>query len=100
MHTHSFPGSRSLHSTVATHCAPCSLLLGPSSLTPPSCPHLWHPLLSFSPSPHVMQAAKPVVVAYRTHEYRLAAVHNAERADVALEVGCHAGELELMYAHF
>lgn len=37
-------------------------------------------------------AVKPIMVAYKTAEYRWAAVHNTSHADCCLEIGCHAGE--------
>ncbi|GAB4814614.1 hypothetical protein N2152v2_001660 [Parachlorella kessleri] len=36
-------------------------------------------------------SSRQVVVCYRTEHYRAAAVHNVERQDVCLEVGCHTG---------
>lgn len=39
----------------------------------------------------LLQSSSRVVVCYRTEHYRAAAIHNVERSDVCLEVGCHAG---------
>ncbi len=44
-----------------------------------------------TPGLHGVQARKRVVVAYKTAEYRQAAVHNVGRRDVVLEIGCHEG---------
>lgn len=44
------------------------------------------------PCPLQLQTKKRVVVCYSTEAYRDAAVHNVERSDVCLEVGCHEGK--------
>lgn len=46
-----------------------------------------------------LQAQKPVLVAYRTREYRSEAIKNIEQDDVVLEIGCHEGACPLLFKY-
>lgn len=50
------------------------------------------PLPESNPPLAALQSCSRVIVCFRTEHYRAAAVHNVERKDVCLEVGCHSGE--------